>query len=239
MTRFSIPSIPSLLLGVSGTLLLVPAAALAGPAYFVDIVPVNDQNVTGRVDFTFNDALTELTVNVTASGLVANQAHAQHIHGFPMNEAKNAVLPPPSAAGNDGLIQVSEGAPFYGEIILPLAPFPMASATGAVSFSHTYDDAAIAALTNYETINTVAKLMPLENKVYVIHGVMVDGLYNPQLPAAGGQIEPVPGTGAGTGGGTGTGGPAVVPLPNSAFAGLATLGLIGGVGFARRRRATA
>ena len=212
--------------------------AWAGPAYFVDLVPLNDPDVTGRVDFAFNDALTELTVTVAASGFVPNTAHAQHVHGFPDDESKNAVLPPDSARGNDGVLQVSEGAPFYGPIILPLAPFPMSDATGSVSFSNVYDDAAIAALTNFESIDTVAALMPLENKVYVIHGVENGGLFNPQLPAAGGQITPVDGDGSTPGTG-GDGGAAVVPLPSGAWAGLGTLGVVGALGFARRRRATA
>ena len=221
-----------LLIAATATVALTAATSLAGPAYFVDLVPLNDPDVSGRVDFSFNDALTELTVTVAASGFVPETAHAQHVHGFPADESKNAVLPPQSAYGNDGVLQVSEGAPFYGEIILPLAPFPMSDAAGNVAFSHTYTDAEVALLTNFEAINTVADLMPIENKVYVIHGVDNGGLFNPQLPAAGGQITFVDGTGAGPDGG----GAAVVPLPGGAWAGLGTLGLLGAAGFARRRR---
>ena len=214
------------------------AAAMAGPSYTVNLTPLNNSGVTGTVSFEVNDAGNMLMVAVAATGLVPNVAHAQHIHGFE-DASMNSMLPPASAAGDDGILTVPEGAPFYGAIRLPLVTggtpiFPTADASGNLSYTHIFSDAEAAAASSSPAgdvpITSISDLFPLENREFVIHGVTVDGQYMPTLPAAAGELVLVNGTG---------GPPAVVPLPDAGLAGLATLGLIGGVGYVRRRRATA
>lgn len=221
-------------------------AALAGPTFSVTLTPLNNSGVSGTATFELNDAGDMLIAAVAATGLAPNQVHPQHIHGFD-DPAMNSVIPPASAAGADGILTVPEGAPFYGKVRLPLVTgessgFPMSDASGNLSYTHIFDNANAAAAstgpggvaglgsTLAAPIISISDLFPLENREFVIHGVTVDGQYMATLPAAAGELVLVDGTG---------GTPAVVPLPGAGVAGLATLGLTGGVGYVRRRRATA
>ena len=213
------------------------AAAVAGPTYTVNLTPLNNSGVSGSATFEVSDSGDMLMVAVAATGLVPSVMHPQHIHGFE-DASMNSMLPPASAAGDDGILTVPEGAPFYGAIRLPLITggtpiFPTSSADGTLSYTHIFSDAEAAASSSPAggvPIGSISDLFPLENREFVIHGVSVDGQYMATLPAAAGELVLVD---------NGGGGPAVVPLPNAALAGLATLGLLGTVGYVRRRKATA
>jgi hypothetical protein len=103
--------------------------AKADGLYFVDIGELNGSGVTGGALLAVNDMNTPgdllddtLTVFIAAKGLEPNQVHIQHIHGFSGEGAAEAVTPPPSAdTDGDGFIELAEGLPFYGEILLNLS----------------------------------------------------------------------------------------------------------------------
>jgi hypothetical protein len=88
----------------------------------------------------------QLTIRIKARGLTPNAVHAQHIHGEGSSEC-----PPPSAAGADGVLNVVEGAPFYGPIVTSLTTagdtspaaglnveiMPVADAKGRIDYRRT------------------------------------------------------------------------------------------------------
>lgn len=157
----------------------VAAAAVESDAlnlkqdYVADLSSLNGSGATGKANLTLVGDM--LTVRIEASGMTPLEVHPQHIHGF-ADTKKNSVCPPPSADTNgDGLISVAEGAPFYGAILLPLMPFPTATAAGNVTYERTFK---------------ISKdLLPLQNRTIVLHGMMVNGVYMPTLPVACGQVR--------------------------------------------------
>lgn len=157
--------------------------AAKAKTYTADLMALNDSGVMGTAELTLVG--NELTVKISASGL-EDGVHPQHIHGFKENN-KNAKCPPASADDDgDGFIELAEGLPFYGPVLLPLTPFPVTD-DGTIEFTQTYtvDDA----------------ITPLQNRAIVLHGMtaeltqMVDGEivvvndYIATLPVACGTIK--------------------------------------------------
>jgi hypothetical protein len=141
--------------------------------YTVELMELNGSGVSGMALIELMDS--EIEVSLEATGLTPEMEHMQHIHGFIENN-KNSVCPPPSADTNgDGLISLVEGIPFYGPVLVPLTPYPMADATGMVDF-----------MNQYSIDRTVRSL---QNNVIVLHGMYVDGVYDPTIPVACGQIK--------------------------------------------------
>lgn len=160
-----------------------PAANGSTASYTAKLDALNDSGTTGTAWLTLNG--NKLSVSINATGLEADQVHAQHIHGL---SSGNASCPPMSADKNgDGLVSLEEGVPFYGAVLQPLEPYPTADASGKVNFKATY------------TVDP-SKLGSLTDRVIVLHGMTVKGKYDGSLPVACGQIESatsVPGTGGG------------------------------------------
>ena len=106
-------------------LLAVLAAPLSGcdsdgadeaETFTVQLRPLNDSGVSGTATVRVGDD-GAFTVALNATGLDAT-GHPQHIHGSAM-----AVSSCPTAAADangDGFVDVMEGAPSYGGILLPL-----------------------------------------------------------------------------------------------------------------------
>ncbi len=141
--------------------------------YTVDFGMLNDSGVSGTAELTLLGD--QLTVHITASGLVPDETHPQHIHGF-MDTNRNSTCPPPSAdTDGDGIITIPEGAPFYGAVLLTLSPLPTADSEGNIDFTATY------------TIDD--SITPLQNRAIVLHGLTVDGEYVATIPVACGQIK--------------------------------------------------
>lgn len=136
----------------------------------------------------------KVQVKVEAWGL-APGVHAMHLHGVPGADRDNA-CPSPAAAGDDGVVTILDGAPFYGGIVasltttgdtspasaLALDRFPVADETGYLEYSRTFDDAA--AFAEAGTVQVV------------VHGIDFDGsggfAFNPDDPFAsrGASINP-------------------------------------------------
>ena len=156
--------------------------------------------MTGTAYFTL--AADMLTVRVVASGLEAGMVHPQHIHGkSSMGVAVESTVPPPSAdTDGDGFVELAEGVPFYGPVLLSLtsppggvlSDFPTAPG-GTINFTQQYD------------ISGLGTLLPLDRRVYVLHGLTVgtqgagtpgevngEAGYKAVLPIAAGEIQPVP-----------------------------------------------
>ena len=124
----------------------------------------------------------QFTASVSAMGLESGMIHPQHIHAA-------ADCPPASADVNhDGFVDVLEGVPYYGPILIPLddqlasqatGSFPTATGVrGILEYAATTSLAAMLADLNAPDPNTadaVVKLngapLALETRHVVLHGV--------------------------------------------------------------------
>lgn len=158
--------------------------------YTADLAMLNESGVSGTAELTLTR--NEITVTIQATGLEANMLHPQHIHGFLENKS-NSTCPSPSADTNgDGIIDLGEGAPFYGPIIqpiyVPIDDYPIA-VNGDINYERTFT----LGETEFEEegeVATYSELRPLQNRAIVLHGMTVDGEYVATLPVACGQITP-------------------------------------------------
>lgn len=125
-----------------------------------------------------------LQASVLATGLEAGAVHPQHIHGF--ENKSNSTCPPASAAGDDGLLTIGEGLPFYGGPILSLVQengdFPSADADGDFIYKRTFN-------LGQNGLPSATTLGPLENRTVVLHGMTVGGEYVASLPVACAEIS--------------------------------------------------
>ncbi|MEO9254222.1 MAG: hypothetical protein ABI305_01675, partial [Tepidiformaceae bacterium] len=136
--------------------------------------------VTGTATFVVSGDT--ITATVDAHGLAPSMAHAMHIH--------TGDSCPTAAAdtNNDGVIDVVEGAPAYGPILIPIdsniasqaaGDFPMSDASGNLKFTTSGSLTALLAdlhAADPDTTDAVAKLQPnemlnLAMRHVVIHGV--------------------------------------------------------------------
>jgi hypothetical protein len=138
--------------------------------YHVELNQLNGSGVEGKAVLILKDGV--LRVHVKARGLVPGMLHPQHIHGEPGSE--NATCPPPSASGEDDIITIGEGFPFYGGVLQPLTPFPMAD-EGTINY--------------HETFMVDGDLTDLSDEAIVLHGAFVEGEYVATLPVACGEID--------------------------------------------------
>lgn len=159
--------------------------------YTVNFNPLNGSGVSGTAELTLNG--NELTVKVNATGLEPNMVHPQHIHGFAENKG-NSTCPTPAADTNgDGLVDLVEGLPSYGGVLLelyvPIDEFPVADDNGVLTFERTFTLGETEFAEEGEVISR-SNLTPLQNRTIVLHGSTVDGEYIATLPVACGQIKP-------------------------------------------------
>jgi len=177
----------------------VPVAARAAIIpYSAVLTPANGSSAVGQASLVVDTVANTLTVTITASGLEPNQVHPQHIHGFPGLQPSR--LPTPADdTDRDGYIETPEAVALaVGPVLMDLLPFPIATASGTITFSMVY------------ALNPA--LLPLDIRAIELHGMTVPAVgagtpfevngipgYKPDLPVSGGLIRsaatvPEPGT---------------------------------------------
>jgi hypothetical protein len=134
-------------------------AANGGPVRGIAVVKID------------GDAVKVITV---VQGLAPEMRHMQHIHGLVSGDL--AACPPSAADVNkDGVVDVVEGVPFYGPILVPLdddlddlgaQTYPTSSPEGVVRYAQRGSVSAIEAALG-------APLDP-EKRVIAVHGVRAD-----------------------------------------------------------------
>lgn len=153
-----------------------PSPRVASYSYSLDAVqpdsvPLSDASGTTRVKALPNG---KLQVTVEAWGLSPDLPHAMHLHGVP-GDAVDAGCPGPAQGGDDGVVTVVDGIPFYGGILtslttsgdvspasaLALDRFAMSDDAGHLFYQRTLDSAP-----GYADAGTVQ---------VVVHGIDFDG----------------------------------------------------------------
>lgn len=217
------------------------SSATAKAAMFrADVGSLSGSGVSGTVLLDLADDLRTLTVTTNATGLEPNQNHVQHIHGLFGSSGEIADSMSPTIADDvdgDGFVELGEGFPLYGPIILPLATINTPDGNASVTTTYDLSDPTIFGV-NRATGQpfTAADLMPLTFREVVIHGRTVaagigsdtpgevdgTGGYLAVLPVAAGEIVAADDA-------------ASVPEPGTNAA-LALMGLAGGAVILRRHR---
>lgn len=153
------------------------SAASAGddPDYFMAVLEsLNDSGVVGVARLVVEDGQ-YLTVQIEATGLEPSVVHPQHIHGLDKPRENSSCPGPEADANGDGIVSVGEGLPWYGPVVLPLAPFNLVDGAGELSYTAMF------------TIRPES-LRPLHKRSIVLHGLSVDGGYVASVPVACGEI---------------------------------------------------
>jgi hypothetical protein len=166
------------LLRIEGAALLARCSFVLGSTYVSDLQPLNGSGVTGSALLMLDED--RLRVLVLAEGEEPNREHAQHIHG--LGHGDQSTVPPVSAdTDHDGVISLLEGFPFYGKVLLALdEPFPIASSSGIVFYSHWFDGGSLDPL----LVSTVL----LTKRMIVLQGMTVGEQYDATIPVACGVI---------------------------------------------------
>lgn len=176
--------------------------------FVAELHPLNNSGVSGKATFKYKEG-SEFLAQVHAKGLVPDMMHPQHIHGFD-ESSRDAVCPPQSAAGDDGLLTLEDGLPFYGPVLVPLDDdlvplsvdnFPTANAAGRISYSQaTKLNRLITALDELLPGDQSTENLNLQNRTVVLHGAFVkdnqivspgtEGAeYDATIPVACGEIK--------------------------------------------------
>lgn len=167
------------------------AEAAKAKKYTVDFTALNGSGVTGSADLSLMGD--KLTVKVNATGLEPNVVHPQHIHGFTGNKGNSTCPTSADDTNGDGLIDLVEGLPSYGGVLLelyvPIDQFPVADANGILTYERTFTLGETEFAEEGELISQ-SDLSPLQNRTIVLHGMTVNGKYVATLPVACGQIIP-------------------------------------------------
>jgi hypothetical protein len=129
-----------------------------------------------------------IDVTTLASGLSPGEPHMQHIHGFVSGDL--AACPAQIADANkDGVIDVLEGLPYYGPILVPLdsdlsdlgaQTYPTPSAAGVLRYEQRGSVSAIEA--------ALGAPLELERRVVALHGIPPAT----ELPATTGTLPGMP-----------------------------------------------
>lgn len=110
-------------------------------AYTATLQPLNGYPVTGFANFVEGQEADAFSVEVDAGGLAEGALHPQHVH------ATDACPTEAADANDDGFVDVVEGLPAYGAILIPLdgdlsdqeagmpEGYPTADAAGRIEYT--------------------------------------------------------------------------------------------------------
>lgn len=161
------------------------------------LTALNESGVTGSFQIE-QKGQGQIRVTIEASGLeVTDQPHVAHIHG--LDGSEEAVCPTlADDTDEDGFIELAEGLPVYGPIIIPLGDVDPDN-DGEVNYSQTFN------LNMPDTFNDGKDkddLFPIELREIVLHGLTLDegdganggeadgsAGYKVVLPVACGEVE--------------------------------------------------
>lgn len=128
--------------------------------FVVSVAPLNTSGVSGTGSLLLNG--NKLQIKLTLTRLEANQTHQIAIRGL---ASGSATCPTATADTNkDGAISLSEGQPYFGEVLLGLDPATLTS-------------------TGWST-TVQASLSPLQTRTIVVLGKTVSGSYDATVPVA-------------------------------------------------------
>ncbi len=180
--------------------------------YEATLAPANNSGASGVALLVQQDGT--LTVSVDASGLVPNQVHPMHLHGF-LSGQPSAAPTLANDTDHDGYINTAEAEAVAGMVLLNLTTnpqlavesvgsqpgdiFPTADASGNIAYHETFNFNA-----NPPAQTVLNLLQPLGNRLVEIHGLNVPagavagaqgalpGGYQASVPAAGGLLHEIP-----------------------------------------------
>jgi Ca2+-binding RTX toxin-like protein len=180
--------------------------------YTTTFTGLNGSGVTGEAIIGYDVSTSTITVAISASGLEADEVHLQHIHGFP--DGIDAETPDQSFdADQDGFVELAEGLPSYGPVLLNLSTdhengsgADNGHSHGDVSGFPTAPDGSIWFVESYQLPAELLSSDPmLDLREIVIHGMSVGaaagagtpgevdgtGGYKLLLPVASGELSEV------------------------------------------------
>ncbi|MEO2127240.1 MAG: hypothetical protein ABGW91_03695 [Christiangramia sp.] len=129
-----------------------------------------------------------LTTEVWAP-YVPSGEHMQHLHGSADDTFISSCPDESDDANNDGYIDINEGLSDYGLPQLFLTTSGATNASGGTWPSgSSYMYSRTVTLGSADTPSKAA-MTPLDRKTVVVHGMMVDGTFDPSMPIACGQLE--------------------------------------------------
>lgn len=177
------------------TLPIACGAIAPGWTREVTLEPVNQSGAAGTARLAVRGD--RLTAWISVAGAQPGREHLQHIH-IPPGDQPARCPTPQLDRDRDGLVSLEEATPVWGPPRVELKPFP--SSQGPA----------------FDYVSTLEAPVPpsetLDRGVVAIHGLDVDGTYDPLLPIACGRIATTPAGGTGPGAGRpGTGGEGYEP----------------------------
>jgi hypothetical protein len=139
--------------------------------------PVNGSGVTGTVRIGATEDGRLLAVRLDATGLEFGGAHPVHIHEPDGQDARVACPGPDADADGDGIVSLAEGEPSYGPVRVEFAPPPPVDSSGTMTFRGQLrvEDRSI---------------VPVTDGAVVVHGLSVEGEYDPTVPVACAVLSP-------------------------------------------------
>lgn len=138
-------------------------------SYSGTLTPLNESGVTGT--FTIEQrGQGQITVMIKATGLeVTPNPHVAHIHGL---EGSQEAMCPTIAqdSDGDGFVELAEGLPVYGPIIIPLGDVDPDN-DGVVDYSMTFN---LNKSSTFDGGKNKGDLLPLGLREIVLHGLTLD-----------------------------------------------------------------